>query len=110
MTAYDCMRAAPCHVYQFVRDKAAGEYPGDYATQLRLIDRQMQAYAQVQQYEAPFEVTPSHLLRIKEKAAMDHPYDFSTQLFVIKRDVDKYLQLRRRGASGDAIVRYMLRR
>ncbi len=108
--AYDCMRAAPFHVYQFVRDKAAGESPGDYATQLHLIDRQMRAYEQVQQYEAPFEVDPSHLLRFKEKAAVDHPYDFSTQLFVIQRDVDKYLELRRRGASGDAIVRHMLRR
>lgn len=106
--AYDRIRSAPFDVYQFVRENAARDYPGDYATQLRVLDRQMEAYDQVQQYAAPPEMAPSDLFRIKEQAAADYPYDLSTQLLVIKRNVDKYVQLKRRGASGEAIVRYIL--
>jgi hypothetical protein len=107
--AYDCMRAAPFHVYQFIRDQAARDHPGDYATQLQLLDGQMEAYDQLQQYEAPLQVPVSDLHRIKEKAALKQPYDFSTQLFTVKRNVDKYIELKMRGASGDAILRYLLR-
>jgi len=74
-----------------IDSRTAREHPGDFFTQLFVIEREAEAWRALQSLD--MEVPTAVLSRIVAKARLEHPSDFSTQLFVVKREAEAWAEL-----------------
>jgi hypothetical protein len=81
----------PQDVVDYIKERAAKEYPGDYSTQLYVVKKEKKSYLELE--KADFSGCRDVLRDIMEKASEDFPGDFSTQLYVVKKECSSYQEL-----------------
>lgn len=81
----------PADIVDRIKSDAAASHPGDYSTQLYVVEKQKAAYNELA--TATFKGCENVLDEIMQKAEESHPYDFSTQLYVVRKNCDSYIKL-----------------
>ena len=85
----------PGELLEGIRRRAAEDHPGDYSTQLFVINQQIAAYQELQEYECLPTVALDVFQRLKGNAGRDHPWDYSTQLYVVREQLAAYNQIKK---------------
>jgi hypothetical protein len=97
-------------IFDFLVDRTQRDHPGDFETQLYVLDGQMAAYELLVRMTPPEAMATSHFNLLKNAVASRHPYDFATQRYLLNHYIDEYLMQRMTGTNGDEIVAALLRR
>ncbi len=83
----------PNEVVATIRENAKDDHPEDFSTQKYVIDNQVKAWYQLQDYE-PVDVPREVVDEILEQAREQHPSDFSTQIYVAHNQIDAWNQIK----------------
>jgi hypothetical protein len=85
---------APSTILEQIKQAAASRYPDDYSMQKFRIEKEHQAYEELQRYSAAG--VPDNILNhIKNQAAERYPKDYSMRKFRIEKEVSSYQDLHR---------------
>jgi hypothetical protein len=82
----------PKEVADQIRQRAAKQFPTDFSTQKFVIESEIKAWRDLQDFSAPG--VPEHVVQlIFDRASVQFPNDFSTQMFVLQSEVAAWKDL-----------------
>lgn len=84
----------PAAIVKRIEAKAAKSHPDNYSTQLYLIEREKEAYLELQTLSPPQGVPKTVFKQVSADAKKSHPDNYSTQRYVIGNQLDAYLYLK----------------
>jgi hypothetical protein len=82
----------PSGVLQSIKQSAASHHPGDFSTQVYVIEKQRKAYEKLQRFR-PQGIPQEIFTEMLSRTTQHYPSDYSTQMYVLEDHVQSYFAL-----------------